>query len=725
MGADGQHVRVPMNMCDSALARFNYPVGRDGKPLKEWVGRWSLNPLNIIDGKSTIVWTDFEWDGVRAVDFVSEAIVGKASFKCNGVACGSYDGIVGVVRIPLAGLRRGINRLEIEVQPPRTGKCDGVGLVGDVYVEYGGEVHVEGVAIHTGWESATVAADIELANRGSNPLSATIRPYVVEEGRIRLRLPVKELRLGPGETGTVHAVSKWANPKVWGIGGKYGNPDLYELVTDVCVDGKVVDRQREVFGFREFRIYHTEFFLNGRRIVLQGDTGNLHYKMQRVRDVVWNILREDGINVIRTHGDSYWSVPLVADADRMGMLVYAQMYPMLNETKKIDRRKFIPYEKWFETDTHKWNLENYRRWWRTFRNHPSVVVWSTDNEILTQAWDYAADAEYNVRSDRLAAFYGKYVKSFDRSLVMTRDGDLGTLNRFQRWYEDPPCDTANYHYPDFDLFATVANWRKTYEWRPAIWGETLYCSYGAWDGWVGPIPSQVEKKAARVRRVVSFYRDEEVSGQIFMGLGMDGYAQQDDTGKGNPWGITASAKKRYEKDGCLPKGLAPRTFPWLEIMWPSLSGSGPRPVAFRLDAWCYTGNLINCFDSERPVVVRNAVAKAYRDVLLPQPPVRMGWSAEALVEGGAGGMPVWAYAADGRVWGVVADAEGRAWFRRLPPGAYRIVSGKRECRVTIAYDGRAAFKPGFESVVKISLVDNGFEPRGDRPRERALKWCAK
>jgi hypothetical protein len=218
---------------------------------------------------------------------------------------------------------------------------------------------------------------------------------------------------------TVKAQDVWADPLTWGIGGRFGEPNLYTLVTDVRVGGALVDRHEVEFGFREFWIFHTDFFLNGRRIFLQGDVGHLEVKDKRRRDVAWPLYRADGINIVRVHdSNSQWSLPAVRDADRMGMAVYAQMYPKLSEPgAPHSPTNFAPFEAWTATETHRRNLAAYERWWKDLRNHPSVLVWSTDNEILTQAWDTEAKAPFNVRNDRVGALYGDFMNTLDRSLV--------------------------------------------------------------------------------------------------------------------------------------------------------------------------------------------------------------------------------------------------------------------------------------------------------------------
>lgn len=703
-GATWSPIHLPNMFCDAGKLWLNYPVDRRGRNLQGWED-WSLSPLLVESQKPVIYKSSFQWDGTGAAELVCEAILGKASFRCNGAYCGDYDGIVGEVRVPLPGLRQGENELEIELRPARRYVKFGnqSGIPGDIYVEYRPEARVEDVAVRTSWEKASISVSVEVVNAGAAAGRFTLRPMVVENGRVRLELPESTLDVRPGETGFAETAAKWADPKLWGIGGKYGDPNLYELVTELFLDGKFIDRHRETFGFREFRILGTEFFLNGRRIVLQGDVGSAKFELRRVRDIVWNLLREDGVNIIRTHGNAFWSVPLVRDADKSGMLVYAQMYPIWRGTGPNWENR-VPFEEWRETDEHRWNLENYRRWWKAMRNHPSVVIWSTDNEIFTQAWDKPAEAEYNVRSDKIGALYSAFMKELDPDIVVTRDGDLGTLNHQQRCFDDPPCDTANYHYPDFHPAKTIVNWRGRYEYRPVIWGEILYGSYGAWDGWIGPVPSQVAKKAKKVRRIASLLKEEDSPCQIFMGLGMDCYAVADESGKGNPWGMKESERVAYTNDGALPCGMGVREYPWFELKWPSRSGSGPRHTAMRMDAWCNTVWIVNCYDPTRPVAVRNAVAEAYREILHPQPPLRAGQYAEAMVEGAGAGADVWAVAPDGGVSGVRADADGRAWFRDLGDGEYVFTTTNGETTATLRRRGTAALAPGFGDIATIKMA---------------------
>lgn len=687
---------VPIVLKESYYTCSTYPVEPVKKggiygPYKPSYGFEGFKVPTLLQSSKLWFRTSYSWDGKagRPV-FVCDGILQHAKVYANGAACGEYFGNIGRVTVPLTGSRVGENTLEIEFdQEPSLSHHENEGIRGDCYIDYLPDVRVKDIHVKTSWRKALLGAKTEIENVGASSVEVEVRQYAVENGRIRYSLPPTKRRIPAGETVEVKSGGRWKDPVLWGIGGEYGKPHLYELVTDVIANGRRLDRHVQEFGFREFWVHHTDFFLNGRRIILQGDVGQPNYSIAKWRDVVWTIHRNDGVNVLRSHDGEYWSERAAAGADRVGMLMYVQMYPLLDVRRVRGKRPpdapIIPPEEWVKGEEHAWNLANYERWFRLFRNHPSVVIWSTDNEILTQAWDTADKAPLNVRNDKVGALYEKYMKSLDSSLVLTRDGDIGTWNRRQRWYEDPPCDTANYHYPDFNVQNYVRNWQKVYEWRPAVFGETLYYSYGAWDKWIGPEPSQVAKKAARVREIASLYRKLGVPAQIYMGPSLDGYVERKADGSGSPWGRLDSRVK------------------WLRVPWPALSGRGPRTLAVHVGNPMSGNAAMNWFDSNLPSHVRNAVSDAYRDSLQRQPALETGCDAELIVEAQPD-REVWSVsAATGERYGVRADAQGRAWFDFTFPGKYRFETDGKTATRTLGDRRAYAQVPGFEKVPRLSI----------------------
>lgn len=687
---------VPIVVKESYYYTSTYPV----EPVKKGGIYGPYKPSFGFEGyeapillQSPKLWfrTTYRWDGKAGrPTFFCDGILQHARFYSNGKACGEYFGNIGRVSVPLSDPVVGENTLEIEFdQEPSLSHHQNEGIRGDCYIDCLPDVRVKDIHVKTSWRKAMIGAKTEIENVGAEKAAVEVRQYATEGGRIRFAFPAVRRTVAPGATETVRSGGHWADPDLWGIGGDYGRPHLYELVTDVFMNGCRVDRHIQEFGFREFWVHHTDFFLNGKRIILQGDVGQPHGDLAKWRDVVWTIHRADGINILRLHDGEYWSERSASGADRVGMLLYVQMYPQLDVRRVRGKRPkdapIIPPEEWVKKPEHAWNLANYERWFRMFRNHPSVVIWSTDNEILTQAWDTAEKAPLNVRNDKVGALYEKYMESLDSSLVLTRDGDIGTWNRKQRWFEDPPCDTANYHYPDFNVADYVKNWQKVYEWRPAVFGETLYYSYGAWDNWIGPEPGQVAKKAARVREIAALYRRLGVPGQIYMGPSLDGYVERKADGSGSPWGRLDSRVK------------------WLRIPWPATSGRGPRTFATKVGNPMNGNAAMNWFEASLPSHVRNAVSDAYRETLIPQPALETGCDAEVIVDTAANG-EVWSVsAATGERYGVRADAEGRAWFDFTFPGKYRFEAGGATVAATLGDRRAYAREPGFGKVPHLTV----------------------
>ncbi|NOY81275.1 MAG: hypothetical protein GXP31_09755 [Kiritimatiellaeota bacterium] len=649
----------------------------------------------------------------------------KVRVYFNGTFCGERFGWVGVIRIPLKDVKRGENQLDVYVGSARNygfdhfnGRPLGLdstwGIMGDVFLEATPGVAVTDVWAITSYRNARIKTKAWLVNRMRTTRDIEVRQYCVLDGRVRLRLGRKRYSLPPDTPVEVRMSRPWTNPRFWGIGGKYGEPILYTLVTDILAGGELVDRQFTRFGFREFWIEGLHFYLNGKRIFIQGDIGHFKQNVRRQLEVIFPLLRRDGINLIRNHQGAfgYPCLELPRVADELGMLVCAQMYPVLRprgmkKLGELEREAYVSEEEWLASEMHYENLKNYGRWVRMMRNHPSVVIYSTDNEIFTQAWDTPEKLAANIRNDRLGAYYEKYVKRLDPTRVLTRDGDEGTWGHTGKWQEDPPCDTANYHYPDFRIDEFVRDWETVYDGRPVLFGETLYHSYGAWNGWVGATPSQVTAKARTVRRVASLYRDLEIPGAIYMGLSLDGFIQLDKEGCG-PWRITPEMIAEYKADGIVKS--MPR-YPYIPVAWPSMSGPGYKREFARNTAGIHGERSINWFDPKAPTHLRNAVNDAYRDSLTPMPPLKRTRAPELLVRVVKHGEPApFAQAfltpAEGQAVppvGVMADSNGAAWFLLWRSGKYRIRVGGVEKTVTVDEVPNDPPSPGFDYLKRVEI----------------------
>ena len=175
-----------------------------------------------------------------------------------------------------------------------------------------------------------------------------------------------------------------AKPRLWGPPPTQ-RPHLYVAETTVSRQGRVIDRYDTPFGIRDLRFDPKQgVFVNGERIVIRG--ANQHHDLgalgaafnTRAAERQLEILREMGANAIRMAHNP--PAPELLDlTDRMGFLVVNELFDVW-ERKKTPLDFHLIFADWSEPDT--------RAWVRRDRNHPSVIAWSTGNEVGEQ---YTAD----------------------------------------------------------------------------------------------------------------------------------------------------------------------------------------------------------------------------------------------------------------------------------------------------------------------------------------------
>ncbi|HYP53052.1 MAG TPA: glycoside hydrolase family 2 TIM barrel-domain containing protein, partial [Pyrinomonadaceae bacterium] len=164
------------------------------------------------------------------------------------------------------------------------------------------------------------------------------------------------------------------NPQRWDI----TSPHLYRAVARVRERGRVLDDETVTFGIREFRFEPaTGFWLNGRNFKLYGVC--LHHDGSafgaavplRVWERRLEVLRRFGANAIRTAHNP--PAPEFLDlTDRMGFIVMDESFDVWT----VKKREY-DYHRYFE----EWSHADTRDMVRRDRNHPSVVIYSTGNEI--------------------------------------------------------------------------------------------------------------------------------------------------------------------------------------------------------------------------------------------------------------------------------------------------------------------------------------------------------
>ena len=169
---------------------------------------------------------------------------------------------------------------------------------------------------------------------------------------------------------------KVKSPTLWNT----ENPYLYTLRTTLLRGEEKLDSEETKIGIRKVGWKPDGFYLNDKRVQLKGvcnhhDLGALGGAFNtRAAERQLELLKAMGCNSIRTSHNP--PAPQLLDlCDRMGILVLDELFDSWKLAKnKNDYHVF--FEQWHERD-----VANFVR---RDRNHPSVIAWSTGNEVPEQ-----------------------------------------------------------------------------------------------------------------------------------------------------------------------------------------------------------------------------------------------------------------------------------------------------------------------------------------------------
>ncbi|MGM9803741.1 MAG: beta-galactosidase GalB [Muribaculaceae bacterium] len=167
-------------------------------------------------------------------------------------------------------------------------------------------------------------------------------------------------------------------PKLWSIDA----PHRYVARIKVFdANKKVIDEYDQPFGFRTIEFTHNNgFLLNGKRVQINGtcnhhDLGALGAAIntEALRRQL-TILKSFGCNSLRTSHNPP-APDLLTLADKMGFLVMDEAFDCWQHGKKQYDYGYL-FNQWHEKDLESLVCRD--------RNHPSVIMWSTGNEVEEQ-----------------------------------------------------------------------------------------------------------------------------------------------------------------------------------------------------------------------------------------------------------------------------------------------------------------------------------------------------
>ncbi|RYY61167.1 MAG: DUF4982 domain-containing protein [Chitinophagaceae bacterium] len=251
----------------------------------------------------------------------------------------------------------------------------GSGIYRHVWLTVTEPVHIDqwGTAVSTPTVSATDAV-VQIKTTVKNETSSTRNILLisrVENGGSH----TAKVTIPANSSEDVSQMISVKSPRRWSP----ETPYLYKAVTIIQADGKSLDQVVTPFGIRKLEFDTANgFLLNGKQVLLNG--GCVHHDngflgaaaYDRAEERKVELLKTAGFNAVRTSHNPPSEAFLEA-CDRLGLLVMDESFDGWRESKtKYD------YTTWFD------------QWWRKDvlamvlrdRNHPSIFMWSTGNEII-------------------------------------------------------------------------------------------------------------------------------------------------------------------------------------------------------------------------------------------------------------------------------------------------------------------------------------------------------
>ena len=334
------------------------------------------------------------WKG-RRIKLHFEAAAGDVQVLVNGIAVGTHFGIflpfdiditaacrpgsenelcVGVRKASLFDVRGNYGRRMYQA-----GSFWGQHIAGiwqDVFVVALPDVHVSDVFVQPKVDADTLAAEVSVMNERGVDETVTVDAAAVgvaggAAAAGGLRLPARVVHVPAHGSARVRlSAAVRGKLRFWST----DTPNLYDLVVKVQGHGGPVDAKSTRFGWRQVSLRGNQVLLNGKPIVMRGDSWHflgIPQMSRRYAEAWYKAMRDAGLNAVRLHAEPYPGFYLDV-ADSMGILVLDESAMWASDGgPKLDDPRY-----WQDSKRHLSELI------LRDRNHPSVFGWSVSNEIM-------------------------------------------------------------------------------------------------------------------------------------------------------------------------------------------------------------------------------------------------------------------------------------------------------------------------------------------------------
>lgn len=368
------------------------PAGANGGYLNGGVGWYRKSfvlPESMAGKQISIAFGGVYMDSTT---YVNGELIGNYPY---GYSPFSYDITEQVVA---DGVTENVIAVKVNNQQPSSRWYSGSGIYRNVNLVVTDKVHVEryGTYVttpdleqHYSNDEALVAIETKVGNDGDLPANAVVTSAIYDSEGNLFSAPVstEAEEISSGDVITFEQTITTAKPELWSV----DDPKLYELVSEVSIDGSVVDTYKTTFGFRWVEMDPNEgFYLNNEYMKLNGvcmhhDQGALGAVANyRAIERQMETMKAMGVNAIRvTHNPA--ADELLEICNKLGLLVIDEAFDCWESGKRsYDYGRFFSKaathpdaeagETWAEFDIK--NMVD------RGKNEPCIIMWSIGNEIV-------------------------------------------------------------------------------------------------------------------------------------------------------------------------------------------------------------------------------------------------------------------------------------------------------------------------------------------------------
>jgi beta-galactosidase len=211
---------------------------------------------------------------------------------------------------------------------------------------------------------ASVSIKTTLKNEYKTAKTITLVSKIVDKNGVVLDTKTSTQSIAPYYPVEISQEGLIQKPKLWSC----ETPNLYKVLTEVSENGNIIDTYETTFGVRTFEVNKNGVFLNGKLCPVKGTCNHQDFAGKgvalpdKINYYKLKLLKETGSNAYR--GSHHPPTPELLDmCDSIGILV-------LDENRHLSSSEE--------------NLKDLETMLYRDRNHPSIFMWSMENEEAIQ-----------------------------------------------------------------------------------------------------------------------------------------------------------------------------------------------------------------------------------------------------------------------------------------------------------------------------------------------------